>query len=91
MRNDELREVDLAVSVEEKVEVERPWAVRFAQQQPPRLGLEALEEPEQVEGRQKGSACGDSVQKIGLWRSAYGRREVNGGAGESLEVRREAR
>ena len=81
MRNDELREVDPAVPVEEEVEVEGPWAVRFAGREPPRLGLEALEEPEQLERRQAGPAGGDGVQEVGLWRSAHGRREVEGGAG----------
>ena len=76
MRNDELREVDPAVSVEEKVEVEGPWAVRFAGREPLCLGLEALEESEQLERRQEGPACGDGVQEVGLWRTAHGRREV---------------
>ena len=91
MRHDELREVDPAGAVQEEVEVEGSWAVRFVARKPARLRLEVLEESEQIERRQAGPAGGDGVQEVGLWRSAHGFGDVDGGEGESLEVRREAR
>ena len=78
MRDDELRQVDAAVSVEEEIEVEGPGAVWFADREPPSLRLEALEEPEQIERRQEGPAGGDGVHEVGLRWPTNGRREVEG-------------
>lgn len=90
MRHDEPGPVDALVSVEEKVEVERPGAVLRRGPVSARLALDRKEEVQERVRREARPADGDRVQEVGLRRPADGLRPVERRDDEALDAPGEA-